>query len=762
MTALTAAGARAQVRDRPVAPASVGVVAGRVVFIDRNGTTPVRRAHIVATPGSGAAVSADADTDGRFRIDRVPAGPVRVRVDKPGFVLESAAPAHVSGEDVTFDLGASQTATLDLRMQRGAALEGRVLRQSGEPLQNVAVAAVRATGAAGGDSTDVRETRTDDLGRYRLHSLRPGRYLVAVTADTAPGRGPAAAAAQTFFPGTTQPGDAQVLEVAVGQERSGLDFAAMAMPMSSDAVQGVSPGPSAEPGSIGLVGRIEGRVTTADSGRALENAQVLLLPVGIAGPTPRERTDADGHFAFEHLGAGAYRVRVTADGYLQWEYGEQLPTAPGKPVELGDGEAFTQANVALPRPSAVEGVLTDEFGDPAPGVRVQVARVDFVAGRTRLMPVGSTANMRATDDRGWYRVFGLPPGQYYVMALSGPFADEDWAGFAPSFYPGTPAAADARGVRLEVGSGAPDISFQLTPTATGTVSGIAVTGSGDPAGRTGIVLFQLQGGDVRAAISARAVTAADGTFAVRNVPFGTYVVQAYAGRSDFGSAPVTVGPDPTPPARLVVTSGVTVRGRITFNGTTPHPAADKVRVLHRPVDFVSGPVVGRGLPASAISPDWTFEVSGLNGLGVLSAMVPQPWAVERITLAGRDVTDAPLDFRRVDVTGVEIELTDRFGGVTGSVEDQGQPVTDYSAVLFAKDAGRWTFPSRFVLLARPNQTGAFQFTGVAPGDYLIVALPLLQGAEWQDPAFLEQMRALATPVTVVEGLPARVQVRIVR
>ena len=49
---------------------------------------------------------------------------------------------------------------------------------------------------------------------------------------------------------------------------------------------------------------------------------------------------------------------------------------------------------------------------------VQAARVQYVAGKRRLMPIGGTTAARPTDDLGQFRILNLPPGDYYLMALS--------------------------------------------------------------------------------------------------------------------------------------------------------------------------------------------------------------------------------------------------------------------------------------------------------------------------------------------------------
>jgi hypothetical protein len=64
---------------------------------------------------------------------------------------------------------------------------------------------------------------TDDLGRYRLHGLAPGRYIVSaavgqVASADIPGCG------RSYFPGTSNAGDAQYVSVGLAQDIGFVDF----------------------------------------------------------------------------------------------------------------------------------------------------------------------------------------------------------------------------------------------------------------------------------------------------------------------------------------------------------------------------------------------------------------------------------------------------------------------------------------------------------------------------------------------------------
>jgi hypothetical protein len=67
--------------------------------------------------------------------------------------------------------------------------------------------------------------------------------------------------------------------------------------------------------------------------------------------------------------------------------------------------------------------------------------------------------------------------------------------------------------------------------------------------------------------------------------------------------------------------------------------------------------------------------------------------------------------------------------------------------------------------ARPDHSGTFTVSGLAPGSYFVIAVDTLQGAEgwgeWQDPEFLRAMSASATRIALTEGPPASLVLRVI-
>ena len=124
--------------------------------------------------------------------------------------------------------------------------------------------------------------------------------------------------------------------------------------------------------------------------------------------------------------------------------------------------------------------------------------------------------------------------------------------------------------------------------------------------------------------------------------------------------------------------------------------------------------------------------------------------VKRLEIDGRDVTDAVVDFSNsVAAATSRIVLTDRTARLTGSVSLNG--ARQASVVIFADDAAKWKYPSRFVKATRTDSEGRFKFASLPEERYRAVAVTFLEEDEYQDPEFLERMRERATELRLSEG-----------
>ena len=97
------------------------------------------------------------DDDGRFTLT-IPAGATRLAASKTGY----------GRSDMPVTAGRQ---TVDIRLQRAAAVSGRVVDDAGEPIQGARVTARNAT--AGSDDAAAAAAVTDDRGETASQDLRP-------------------------------------------------------------------------------------------------------------------------------------------------------------------------------------------------------------------------------------------------------------------------------------------------------------------------------------------------------------------------------------------------------------------------------------------------------------------------------------------------------------------------------------------------------------------------------------------------------------
>jgi hypothetical protein len=190
--------------------------------------------------------------------------------------------------------GGSVSSSVDLRLLRGGAIEGRVIDARGEPVASVVVTAWRTDLSEDiSRAVDGSTSRTDDRGRYRLHSLPPGSYAVDVKlAIPKPGEprprsdgGPVGAGAGARGNLCGQAAG----EVLIGPE------ADMAHDIQTEATQDFAVSGAVLGGT--MVSRASGQVA------ALSLRGTTQRVCGMSG------VDAQGQFGFVGLPPGAYKFR---------------------------------------------------------------------------------------------------------------------------------------------------------------------------------------------------------------------------------------------------------------------------------------------------------------------------------------------------------------------------------------------------------------------------------------------------------------------
>ena len=443
IVAIAVAGIVEQTRE--IAPRRTGTaaIAGRVVRTDSALTSAVGRIVVTLDEGDGRSKRQTvSDDEGRFLFDRLAPGRYGLMASKVGWVTSyygSPRPGHPPGVRVAVADGAR--AVVDIPIVKGAVIAGRILNDDGRPmgrqfpwlLQERVIGDRKMLARLPEMSVGSFERAANDLGEFRFFGLTPGTYYIVVNPSIAAGArvttddevrwafsppGQSAAPAQgriagytsTFYPGTTDPSNAQGIVVGPGEVRDGLEFRVSFVP----------------------VVRVEGNVQRPD-GTPAANVSVTLADreprVNLEGATRLARTDASGAFFFQNLPPGDYRVtvRATSSGAPTPPPSGTAGVAPlldfwGQLDLLLSGQDVRNLAITLAPASTISGRLAFAGAGTAPPADLSAVRLQFIpvaALATSISrpgggaPLGHQATVNAD---GTFRAPGLPPGRYVPSA----------------------------------------------------------------------------------------------------------------------------------------------------------------------------------------------------------------------------------------------------------------------------------------------------------------------------------------------------------
>jgi protocatechuate 3,4-dioxygenase beta subunit len=522
---------------------------------------------------------------------------------------------------------------------------------------------------------------------------------------------------------------------------------------------------------------LRGQIVAADTGSPIRRAQVRVV-----SPEARDSriatTDAQGRFEIKELVGGRYTMTASKGGFVSLQYGQRRPSESGTPIELADGQTLDKLVIALPRGSVLGGRITDEFGEPVANATVVAFRYGYQAGARRILPVGSASSRDTTDDQGQYRLFGLPPGEYYVSAMlrsadgqvTDPMGGEP-SGYAGTYYPGTSNMAEASRVTLAVSQENTNVSFGLIATRLVRITGQVIGSDGAPAANGQVMLLPASTAGGRAMMQGVSAARTDqtGAFRLNNVPPGRYQAQARTGmRADgeLAKMDLVVGPQDVDGIVMITAPGGRASGTVVSDTGEPFDfRAQQLQIAARitnvdALSFGGGPAGGGN---ARVGTDWTFELANLTDARLIRTNAPQGWTLKSVFLNGQDITDVPTEFPPGQtVAGLQVVLSKKVTALSGLVTDaKNRPVLDATVVVFPDDEKLWMFQSRFIKAARPDQDGKYQISALpASSDYLVVAVQGLEDGQAGDPEFLATIKDLGAKFSLGEGETKAVDVKL--
>lgn len=426
-------------RDRSVpSGAQVGTASvSGTVWHGSDRTTPVRRAVISIIAADASDVrSAVTDDSGRYTVENLAAGRYWIRAEKPVYLtnLYGASRPGRPGAPVVIHEN-QQLAGLDVTLPRGGVLSGRIVLESGVPAAGLTVRAIPAVEREAGGTYLPSQApfRTDDRGEFRIYGLAPGDYIVAAMPDSGgqaiqrrsetevdlvlaklkqpPAvsgatvepenvhESPLVGFAPSYFPGTPLASEAGIVNVGLGDERTGVSFSFQPVALAT----------------------LEGEVVRAN-GQSPASVVMVVEPVGPPMPltaTRSLRPTEQGRFVIPDLPPGVYHVRARAGA----------TAAGGTNAINGANRPEWATAIVMVRGDAVRGVsltlrdgyqLAGRFSTPA-----AVGPVVWTGARVRVIPIGRDNVMVFNDAQlaprvapvaadGTFVIEGIEPARYTI------------------------------------------------------------------------------------------------------------------------------------------------------------------------------------------------------------------------------------------------------------------------------------------------------------------------------------------------------------
>ena len=518
---------------------------------------------------------------------------------------------------------------------------------------------------------------------------------------------------------------------------------------------------------------MSGIVSNAATGEPVRRALVALRRIDMSpGVTTIQvahtvATDAAGQFAMEGIAPGKYRLAAERNGFIATQYGARGPGKAGTLLTLEAGQKSSGLAIRLTPHGVISGRVLDEDGEPATGADVQVLRQQYVQGRKQM----ARTNGGATNDLGEYRVFGLPPGRYYVSATPRqnpmlPLAEDE---YATTWFPRTTDATAAAPIDVSPGAQLRNIDIALARVHTVTVRGRVVSEIPPPAGgeKARILNVSLSarnsygaGGNANRGTGA----APDGTFEFRGVTPGSYYLVGAvmaSGKTLTAKAPVQVGGVNIEGISLAIRPGVPVGGQVRVEGENAQSVAN-VHVLLQPAE--SGGLVYGPLPTQKVKGDGSFQLEDVpaDHYTILVNGVPEGYYVKSARSANVDVLADGLEVAGSSPAPLDVALSPNAGQVTGTVLDPNtQKAAPMMMVVLVPQEKERRDRETFYQSATTDFSGRFTFKSVVPGEYRAYAWEEVEYGAWMDPDFIKPVESHGAAVSVSEGGRQSVQVNLI-
>lgn len=506
-------------------------------------------------------------------------------------------------------------------------------------------------------------------------------------------------------------------------------------------------------------GVITGRVTA--HGKGLPGVTVTLRSANFGSGAqsqdlPQGKTDADGNYRITDIPVGNYFVTPVAPVYTVPSAGRL--TLANEAVVITGGDTVNDIDFSLVPGGVITGRVTDTEGRPIIEQNVTLQSVDQ-NNQQAFQRVVAPGNFR-TDDRGVYRIYGVPEGHYTVSVgaqqrLSAYSTIMGQKSYVQTFHPDTTDSTQA--AIVEVAEGAEvsnvDITVGRTVEEYSVTGRVLDSGSNAPLPNIPFTLSILaSGGNRQRAMGFMAlpiISDSAGAFRVDNLPPGRYLISVapQSGTNMWGqSQPFDVINQDVNGVEVKATIGANVAGVVTLEGNQD-PTILAELMSFQVNSFVQTGGGGRGgggfnfaaAAASAqtvpLNTDGSFQVTGLPSGTLQLSLSPQDSSLQgafkilRIERNGTQQTRGIPVNSGDQITDVRIVAAYADGTLEGVVKFQnGSPTPGTRIMVRLSPSTPGQGRGGNLGIANVDQRGHFLIQNVPPGSYNLTVTAFAQGS----------------------------------
>lgn len=445
-------------------------------------------------------------------------------------------------------------------------------------------------------------------------------------------------------------------------------------------------------------------------------------------PAFKATTDQEGNYQITNIPPSNYQVSPMAPTYvvvdLVWS------TARGKTLLLAAGEDVQGIDFSLVRGGVIAGRVTDADGGPVIEQRLTIVPEDQANLRGQMSPP-VVAGAFQTDDRGMYRIYGIPAGRYKISVG---VAEQDVSAnmrfgrvvYKRTFYPDATDPDAAKVVEVHEGTEATNIDITVGRSLPSfAASGKVVDGeSGQPVMSVTLGLRRVVNGREAGVMGILTAPNSQGEFRLENVTPGKYVVfispqPGSEVRADV--VPFEVIDQDVTGLLLKTLKALTITGNVTLDGAYDKSVFAKLAELRLQAYVRIETAYAGSSQESHINADGSFRFGGLAPGTVNFLLTTQEGRIPISFTILRVERDGVVQPRGVELkageetTGLKIIVSYGTGSIRGEVKLENGPLPQGGrVVVWIKRLG--DTGSKF----RPynlDARGHFLIEGVAAGSY---------------------------------------------